>query len=184
MSRIRVYLAMSLDGFIAGENDDLSWLPQPGSEIESVQEEAGVAPIEFGPFMESIGCMLMGRRTFDVVTGFGGPWPYGETPVLVATHRALTAPEGAVVDTASGDIEAMLNRAQRLAGERDVYLDGGALVRQALLADRVDDLILTVVPTILGAGLALFDGVTARSAWRFLPPARYGSMVQLHATSA
>src|SRR5690606_31242204 len=101
--------------------------------------------------------MLMGRRTFDVVRGFGGAWPYGATPMLVATTRPLDV-ERASVRAVQGTIEAMVAEARRVAGARDVYVDGGTLVRATLAAGLLDELTLTIVPVVLGAGIPLFGG--------------------------
>ena len=76
MSKVRVFIASSLDGFIAGPDGELDWL----SGREGVEDT-------FTPFFQEIGAMLMGRRTYDVVNGFDGAWPYGQTPVLVATTQ-------------------------------------------------------------------------------------------------
>jgi dihydrofolate reductase len=151
--RVRVFLAQSLDGFIAGPNDDLSWLPQPDPAEGPDADDGG-----FGAFLAGIGALLMGRRTFDVVSGFDGPWPYGERPVLVATHRALEAGVSSAY-AVKGTIEAMVELARATAKEKDVYLDGGALVCQALDAGLVDEITLTVVPVVLGAGVRLFAGI-------------------------
>jgi dihydrofolate reductase len=153
---IRAYLASSLDGQIAGPGDDLSWLPAP---------EPALGDLGFSAFLEQIGALLVGRRTWDVVQGFGGPLPWGERPVLVATHRPL---DGAPpqVEAAAGPIGALLDRAVALAGGRDVYVDGGTLVREALAADRLDLLTLTVVPTALGGGVSLFAGLGAPARFR------------------
>jgi dihydrofolate reductase len=147
-NHVRAFLAASLDGFIAGPNDELDWLPGHG---EDGAEDT------FTPFFAEIGAMLMGRRTFDVVRGFGGAWPYGETPILVATSRPL---EGArpSVRRVHGPIGEMIEEARRVAGQRDVYIDGGALFRSALEVGLVDVLTLTLVPVVLGAGIPLFAG--------------------------
>ncbi len=172
MSRVRVYIATSLDGFIAGPDNDLSWLPTAAiDETEAVTYEA---------FMADVGALLMGRRTYDVVRGFEGDWPYGELPVLVATSRPLDdAP--ATVAPVSGAITSILAEAKRVAGDRDVYLDGGNLVQQALDVDAVDELIVTVVPILLGDGVQLFGETSKRIPLQFEAPHRYGSMVQLRA---
>lgn len=151
--RVRVFIATSLDGFIAGPNDDLSWLPQP----------SGDPPPDYGynAFIAEVGALLMGRNTYEVVAGFEGPWPYGELPVLVATGRPLT-PAHPSVRAVSGGIEQLVEQARAVAGEADVYLDGGRMIRQALDAGLVDELIITVVPVILGAGAPLFTGVEQR----------------------
>ncbi|MBK8266498.1 MAG: dihydrofolate reductase family protein [Nannocystis sp.] len=96
----------------------------------------------------------MGRRTFDVVAGFPGPWPFGDRPCFVATHRPLPA-VSAPVQAVSGDIGAMVAAAKAAAGGLDVYIDGGALIRQALSADLVDALTLTTVPVVLGLWKAI-----------------------------
>ena len=155
---VRVYLACSLDGFIAGPDDDLSWLsPNPGPDSPP---EAPPGALQFEPFLAQAGAMLMGRRSFEVVQGFG-QWPYGDLPVLLATRRPLnTAP--ATVRAVQGDIGALIADARAAAGDKDVYVDGGDLVRQALDAGLVDELCITVVPTLLTAGIRLFEGLTRR----------------------
>jgi dihydrofolate reductase len=147
--RIRVFIATSLDGFIAGPNDDLSWLPQPSGDPH--ESDHGYAA-----FMADIGAMLMGRNTYEVVVGFGGAWPY-PVPVLVASSRPLT-PVHPTVRAVSGDIRTLVEQARAAAGGRDVYLDGGNLIRQASDAGLIDELIVTIVPVILGAGSPLFAG--------------------------
>jgi dihydrofolate reductase len=176
--RVRVYVAMSLDGYIAGPDDDLSWLP----EVDETQSDAGA--VGFEQFIADVGALLMGRRTFDVVMSFDADWPYGDRPVLVATHRPLDPPglPGKHVRAASGDIVELIASAREAAGGKDVYLDGGILVGQALDANLVDELILTVVPVVLGGGAPLFAGVTQQSDFEFTGTHRYGGgLVQLHA---
>lgn len=174
MSRVRVFLAVSLDGFIAGPNDDLSWLP--------MEDQPGPGALDLPSFLAEIGCMLMGRRTYEVVAGFDGPWIYGALPILVPTRRPLT-PAQPTVRPVAGEIHALLDEALAVAAGRDVYVDGGDLVRQALEAGRVDELVLTVVPVLLGDGVRLFDRLSGPRHFRFGPPATYGSMVQLVATA-
>ena len=143
----RVFIACSLDGFIAGPEDDLSWLPHPPE-----GEDYGYAA-----FMAEVGALLMGRNTYRVVEGFEGPWPYGETPVLVATHRPLE-PKVSTVQAISGEIASLLKQADAAAAGKDVWVDGGDLIRQALAAGLLDELIVSVVPVVLGGGAPLFSG--------------------------
>lgn len=173
--RVRVYIATSLDGFIAGPDDELDWLPQPSPDATLPDGALG-----FDAFMKDVGAMLMGRATYDVVRRMSDAWFYGETPVLVATHRPLEgAPPG--VRAVSGDIGALLDEALRVAAGRDVYVDGGATIRAALDAGRVDDVVVTVAPVVLGAGKSLFAGASRRCAMEVLSHRDYGGgMVQLH----
>ena len=73
--KVCVYMACSLDGFIAGRDGDLSWLHALREEAGDVSADGGA--LEFGSFMATVGCLLMGRRTYDTVESFG-QWPCGE----------------------------------------------------------------------------------------------------------
>ncbi|MCA9539622.1 MAG: dihydrofolate reductase [Myxococcales bacterium] len=170
-ARIRVFIASSLDGFIAGLDDDLSWLP--GAEGDAVEDDHG-----YSAFMAQIGALLMGRRTYDVVRGFGGEWPY-DKPVLIASHRPLDDAPPAVWPV-SGSIEEIIAEARKAAGDRDVYIDGGVLIRAALDAGLIDEAIVTVIPIVLGAGVPLFAGATRRHPLRLIGSQAFGNgMVQL-----
>jgi dihydrofolate reductase len=146
-SVIRAFVAMSRDGFIAGPDDDLSWLPD------------GHAGEDYGydAFMAGVGAILMGRRTHDVVAGFGIDWPYGDTPVLVATTRPL-APIEPTVRAVSGTAGEMLAEARAAVGEGDVYVDGGRLIQQLLAAGLIDEFVVTVIPVDLREGTPLLAG--------------------------
>ncbi len=144
--KVRVFIACSLDGFIAGPNDELDWLQGSDSAEDT-----------FTPFFKQIGAMLMGRRTYDVVCKFEGVWPYGDTPILVATNRPLQTPKDCI-QSSQGTIGELVARAKSMAEGRDIYLDGGNLIRQALDAELVDEVTLTVIPIILGDGVTLFGG--------------------------
>lgn len=184
--KIRVYVACSLDGFIAGPGDDLSWLPGSGTETAGeLSEEVSVGPggdgeaVSFEDFIGEVGALLMGRGTYDVVAGFEGEWPYGDRPVLVATHRPLE-PATPDVRPVDGDIATLVAAAREAAGGRDVYVDGGELIRQAMDAGLVEDLILTVAPVVIGEGHPLFAGVKRRHPLEFVGHHEFGGgMVQL-----
>jgi dihydrofolate reductase len=166
---IRVFIACSLDGFIAGPDDDLSWLPEP---VEG--QDYGYAT-----HMQDTAALLMGRNTYDVAAKFE-PWPYDDTPVFVATNEflPLVAP---TVFGISGDPAELLRAVEyqlgKLAAETEgdaapaadgvvatggLYLDGGALIRAFLDVGLVDELTVSVIPVILGEGTPLFAGVSSR----------------------
>ncbi|MED5374342.1 MAG: dihydrofolate reductase family protein [Myxococcota bacterium] len=177
MPRVRVYLGCSLDGCIAGPGHDLSFLnefqPDP---------DAPTAGLGFDAFLEQIGALLMGRRTYQVPLDHD-LWFYGERPVFVATHRPLPpAPGSGNASALCGPIEDMLAHAKAAAGDKDVYLDGGDLVRQALEAGLVDELTLTFLPVVLGRGVRLWEGLQSRTDLLFEPPVLHGGrMVQITA---
>jgi dihydrofolate reductase len=176
-SRVRVYLGCSLDGCIAGPEHDLSFLndfaPDP---------EAAPSGLGFHEFMAQIGALLMGRRTYQVLLDWDA-WHYGGRPVLVATHNTLPpAPRGGQSRAVQGPIEELVAQAKAVAGDKDVYLDGGDLVRQGLDAGLVDELCLTFLPVVLGRGVRLWDGLVSRNDLLFEAPAVHGGrMVQVTA---
>src|SRR5690606_27112472 len=142
-SSVRVFIASSLDGFIAGPGGDLSWLPAPPAGSE---EDYG-----WGAFSADSGCLLMGPGTYAALAAMGPPWPHPDRPTIIATTRALEAPPPAV-EAARGGIEELIALARERAGGRDVDIDGGDLIRQALDAGLVDEMIVTLCPVVLGAG--------------------------------
>lgn len=173
--KVFVYIACSLDGFIAGDDNDLSWLPGATPEGEKAPEVDPTA-VQFEPFISSVGSLLMGRSTYDVVKGFGGEWPYGDRPVLIATHRELSdAPEH--ISAIAGDIESMVAAAKKAANGKHVYLDGGNLIRQALDANLIDELIITIVPVILGSGHSLFAGAKKRHPLKLISQHRFSDQL-------
>jgi dihydrofolate reductase len=179
MARIRVYIACSIDGFIAGDNDDLSWLPGfDGSLPEGGTSDPGA--VDYPEFIKDVGAILMGRRSFDIASSFDGGWPYKDMPVVVATHRPLDPPN-AHVRAVSGSIAEVIAEAKTTAAGKDVYLDGGIMIRAALDAGLVDHYIITVIPTALGSGIPLFHGIAQRARLKLVGNYRYwDNMFQLH----
>jgi dihydrofolate reductase len=149
---VRVFIACSLDGFIAGPDGDLDWLPSDAT----AGEDYG-----FGAHMATTGALLMGRATYDTIAAHGWDWPYGDTPVLVATSRPLE-PLAPTVRAVSGTPAELVAAAREAAGERGVYADGGALIRSLVDVGLVDEMVVTVIPVLLGAGPSLFAGVAER----------------------
>ena len=176
-TRVRVYIACSLDGFIAGPDDDLSWLP--GANGTAPEGATSNGALGYEAFMADVGAILMGRKTYAVARGFEGPWPYGDTPVLIVTHRPLDPDAPAAVRAIDGNVDDVVAAARAAAGDKDVYLDGGSLIRQALDAGLVDELVVTQVPVVLGAGASLFAGTTKRHAFDVVSHVDYLGLVQL-----
>ena len=182
---VHVFIACSLDGFIAGVGDDLSWLPGSGgddasSEPDRAPEADAADDHGFGAFFERVGALLMGRRTYDVVRGFEGDWFYGDKPVLVATSRPLGEPAAPTVRAVSGSPAELLDVAHEAAGEGIVYVDGGVLIRSFLDAGLIDEMTVSIIPVILGAGIQLFAGAARRTRLELLgggDPS--GALVQL-----
>jgi dihydrofolate reductase len=144
-----VFIATSLDGFIARADGALDWLPPDGGE-----------PHGYDEFMATVDALVIGRKTYETVLTFD-TWPYGAKPVFVLSSRALApAPTEAVVEHMSGDpAEIVSQLATR--GIRHVYVDGGITIQRFLQAGLIQRLIVTRIPVLIGAGIPLF-GVTQR----------------------
>lgn len=146
----RVYIAASLDGFIADATGSLDWLTQlPNPENSD---------FGFAEFMSGIDAIVMGRRTFETVLAFD-VWPY-DKPVFVLTSTLDGVPPGLerAVELTGGDV-ATVARDLRSRGLENLYVDGGATIRRFLEADLIDELVLTTVPVLLGGGTPLFGEI-------------------------
>jgi dihydrofolate reductase len=174
-----VYIACSLDGFIAGPDDDLSWLTGPEAANRGGPSDPDA--LTFEGFIADVGAVLMGRGTYDVVEGMEW-WGYGERPLLVATHRPLGAGARGTVRAVSGPIREIVSSALEAAAGKDVYIDGGNLIRQAAEAELIDEVTLTFAPVVLGAGHPLFAGLGRRVEMDVISHHTYdGGMVQIRA---
>ena len=143
--RCSVFIATSVDGFVAGPNDELDWL----ASVERPGEDYG-----YEAFIETVDVLVMGRRSYEVVLGFP-EWRYQGRRVIVLS-RSLKAGDmrhGAEVSAASpGELVAEL----RAQGVRRVYVDGAAVIRSFLEERLVNDLTISVIPVVLGRGIRLF----------------------------
>jgi len=148
---IQLYIAASLDGFVADVDGGFDWLdPYNGDDDHG-----------YGEFIEGVGALVMGADTYEL---FFGPlrdvsWPYGARPTWVFTHRSFAVVPGADVRFVSGDVRSVAEEVRASAGGLDVWLVGGGdLVAQFLDAGLLDVVRLFVIPVALGAGIPLWRG--------------------------
>ncbi|HEY5799733.1 MAG TPA: dihydrofolate reductase family protein [Burkholderiaceae bacterium] len=161
--QVSVYCATSIDGYIARRDGALDWL-----------DAANAVPNEdygYAAFMDTVDTVLLGRGTYDKVLEMGW-WPYAPRRVVVLTSRPLPRSPHAV-ETHDGPLKPLLARLGE-QGSKRVYLDGGAAVRGGLREDVVDDMIVSVMPVLLGDGLPLFGPGTPELAWRSSSVRQYG----------
>ena len=148
-----VFIATSVDGFIARPNGDVDWLPNGGN--EDGEEDYG-----YQEFMESVDVLVMGRNTYELVLTFGS-WPYGEKPVVVlSSRRQLNIPEhiaGTVESMSAPPREVVRRLAER--GAKHLYIDGGKTIQGFLAEGLIQQLIITRVPILIGSGIPLFGSI-------------------------
>jgi len=143
-----VFIAQSLDGYIAGKHGELDWLhsiPNPEND-----------DMGYDGFMDEIDAIVMGRNTFETVLGFGGVWPYAK-PVFVLSRSLNELPQQSQ-DKATlikGNPKEVLTQIHEM-GYFNLYIDGGNTIQNFLKEDMIDELRITTIPIVLGGGFPLF----------------------------
>jgi len=147
--RNSVFIATSLDGYIADKNGGLDWLqtiPNPEN-IDMGYEE----------FISKIDALVMGRTTFETVCGFDINWPY-QKPVFVLSNTLNEIPEK-FKDKAhlvKGSLTEILEQILKKGFYR-LYIDGGVTIQSFLMEDLIDEMTITIIPILLGSGFPLFS---------------------------
>jgi len=149
MGNVILYIAASLDGFIARRNDDISWL----TAYDGPDEDYGYAA-----FYAGVGAIIVGARTYREVLGFGA-WPYAGKTTYVVTTQALQNPPAADIHAFAGDMADLVAQIRQMT-EQDIWLVGGGRLTTAFVNQHlIDEIIITIVPLILGDGIPLFQGI-------------------------
>lgn len=146
-----VFIATSLDGFIADKNGEIEWLhsiPNPDK-----------LDMGYGEFNSQIDAHVMGRTTFETVCGFDIDWPY-EKPVFVLSNTLKEIPKEYKNKAflVKGTLTEILEQIHQ-QGYHRLYIDGGATIQGFLKEDLIDEMIITVIPVLLGGGSSLFSNL-------------------------
>ena len=147
--KVVLYISQSLDGFIATNEDDLSWL--------SIVEKEGL-DYGYNQILERCDTYLVGRKTYDVILNLtGGDFPQAKLfDCYVITRQGRKAENGVIFYT--GIIEDLIHELKSKPG-KDIYCDGGGqIVKMLLDKNLIDEFIISIIPTILGDGKRLFIG--------------------------
>ena len=169
MGKVVMYSSVSVDGFIADENDQpgplFDWLLSGDVPLD----ESGVLKVSqtsydyIRPYWDQIGATIVGRHVFDLTNGWDGTPPAGVDHVVVVTHRGR--PEGWYPEAPFyfvDGIEAAMAKAQELAGDRVVEVAAGDVGGQVLAAGLVDEVRMDVAPVVFGSGKRYFGSVHAQ----------------------
>jgi dihydrofolate reductase len=172
MTKVLAGITTSVDGYIAGPNDNPgTGLGEGGERLHNWVfggswtydaprgEPTGEDAAWLEEAMARLGAVVGGRWTYEAAEHWGGKNPW-DLPFFIVTHRPEEEPPGGAFSFVSGVPEA-IERAKQAAGDKDVHVMGGAdVIRQALAAGFVDELTIIVAPVVLGGGKRLFDGFT------------------------
>jgi dihydrofolate reductase len=146
--KVTYYVASSLDGYIAKEDGDVSWL----EELDISLEEAG-----YDEFYSTVDAIVMGRKTYEMIITFG-QWPYGDKPIWVCTSSEVKAMEGCNLQVGNTP-----ETAYQSASEMNInhlwLVGGGSLSSSFLQNNLLTNVSLSLMPIILGNGIKLFGAL-------------------------
>ena len=163
MTKILVYIAISLDGFVAREDGSIDWLPESSESSYDV-------------FYKSIDTVIMGKTTYDQVLTFG-EYPYNDKKSFVFTRTSKNNDDN--VEFVS-DIEKFVKDGFPVAG-KNIWLVGGAkIIASFFKIGVVDEIITTVIPVLLGKGIPLFQNIENETNLELVKTEKYDQLVDLH----
>lgn len=172
MASVTLYIAMSIDGFIADEEGGISWLDA----VDESGEDYG-----YGHFYDEVDVLVMGRATYEQILEFG-QWPYEGKPTYVFSSKPKPSPREDVAFISKSPEDLIEQIEQDDSIQRVWLVGGGKLNASFLQAGLVDELIISVIPVVLGNGIRLFQGepdAISEFALRSTTSFRSG-LVQLH----
>lgn len=175
MAKLILFIATSIDGFIAAENGDVAWL----EDFQRPEEDYGTAA-----FINGVGSIILGSKTYEKHIEFNH-WYASHINGYVFTSRQLPVLEGQPIQFVNGDPAALAEKLRQ--EQKDIWLEGGAaLLADCLNKNLVDEMIVTVVPKLLGRGIPLWNGaVNDISRWQLIASKSFtDSVVQLHYAKA
>jgi len=145
----KVFIATSLDGYIADANGGIGWL--------DTIPEINKIDTGYNAFNSQIDAIVMGRKTFETVCSFDNDWPY-KKPVFVVSHSLSKIPNKYKdhVKLLKGTIQEIIQQIHRQELFR-LYIDGGGLIQSFLKEDLIDEMVITIIPVLLGSGISLFS---------------------------
>lgn len=158
-----IFIAPSVDGYIATEDGGVHWLEtvgKPVSEVESSSDVMKYFNNTFSNYIKSVDCMLIGRKLMEVLSGFKltpEQWPYGDTKIIALSNTVKEPPENLKnkVQMYSGSIPELISKLE-LEGYKHAYVDGGTIITAFLNLQLINEITLTLAPVLLGSGIPLF----------------------------
>lgn len=151
-----VYIATSVDGFIAKPDGNVDWLHTAGN----LEADMGTEDMGFKAFMDSVDCMIMGRKCMEMISSMNltpEQWFYGDMRIVVLSNTVTEVPDNlkGKVEMYSGDINSLVATLEK-EGFKHAYIDGGKTIQSFINLQLIDEIIITKVPVLLGEGIPLF----------------------------
>ena len=165
MGKVLTHMTMSLDGFVAGPDDNpaelFDWYEAGNVSVPSANEnvtfQVDEASAEMLRELTDAGAVVSGRRLFDIAAGWNDSHPVG-APVVVVTHEPpADAAERWPKTTFVNGVEAAIAKAREIAGDKDVTIASATVIQQALDLGLVDEVCISLVPVVFGEGVSYFS---------------------------
>jgi dihydrofolate reductase len=168
--KVIVYIAASLDGYIAGANDDLSFL----SMVAEEGQDYG-----YGEFINTVDTVILGRKTYDWVMKQVPEFPHADKEAYIITSTARPAIGNTKFYT--GSLKELVQQLKAQQGKH-IFVDGGAEVVNSLLKENlIDEMYLSIIPILLGAGVRLFKDGRPEQPLQLMSTKQFNKgLVQLH----
>lgn len=154
MKKNIVFIATSIDGYIADNNGNIDWLhsiPNPDN-----------IDMGYNKLMKNIDALIMGRNTFETVCSFDMDWPYTKK-VFVLSNSLKEVPKGYKdkIELINGTLKEIVTCINN-KGFYQLYIDGGKTIQSFLEEDLIDEMTITTIPIVLGGGIPLFNNLTKK----------------------
>jgi dihydrofolate reductase len=174
-SRVTIHMAASLDGFIARKDGSVDWLET----ADRFEDGEVLAPESAAEFLRTIDCYVMGSRTYETALAFearGLGWAYGEKPTFVLTRRELRKTRSSV-EFHAGDLQRFVEERLRPNFRTIWFVGGGAVSGECLRRGLADEVRYSILPILIGDGIAFFEGLGRDVALHLLEVKAYQSGV-------
>lgn len=171
MRKVVLYIAMSLDGYIADERGSVNWLRGQDINVENIDT--------YSVFVQNVDTVIMGWDTYHQIVTELSPeeWVYSDLISYVVTHRNLPS-KNAIFFTGKSPCD--LVKELKSKDGKDIWICGGAsIVQQLMETDLIDEYYISVIPTILGSGIRLFGTVRDEIKLKLISTQTYNGIVEL-----
>ena len=165
-----MYIAISLDGYIAGPDEDLSFLDI----VQREDEDYG-----YGDFIQTVDTVIMGRKTYDWIMAHVPEFVHADKTTFIISRTERQSTENTRFHT--GDLSDLVRRLKTESG-KNIFIEGGAeVVKTLLLDDLIDEYVISIIPVLVGGGTKLFEDGRPQQTLKLISTKQFDSgLVQLH----
>lgn len=155
-----VFIATSVDGFIAKQDGNVDWLHTAGNSEAKMSDHADMG---WNEYISSVDCLIMGRKCMEVISNMNltpEQWPYGNMRIIVLSHTLKQLPDNmkSRVELYSDKINTLISKLEN-EGYKHAYIDGGTTIQEFINLELINEITITRAPILLGEGIPLFGKI-------------------------